>query len=154
MPTKIVDLNGGTVPNPLPSNWRIPGQVAIGAPADFPIDQTQLERALGRAGTINVAAGVTLALTFDLHNGKTIALNGAGAGISFSATTQGDGFAFELWNKTGSDYTIPAFAGGTKDYGINEGLSHTKLKNNGSAIFHVSSRADTLYVRIIGDTGV
>jgi hypothetical protein len=89
------------------------------------------------------------ALTRATHQGATIIL-GSGGAITFSATTQANGFAFTFKNRSGSDYTVPTFTGGTRYY--SKAAAHTKVVNGGDATFEVLTRGATMYVEIIGDT--
>jgi hypothetical protein len=97
-----------------------------------------------------VGAGQTLAVTRAAHQGATVTLAGAAATISFSATAQGNGFVFSLKNRTGSTWTVPAFAGGTREY--SKGAAHTLVESGGDAFFEVYTRNSAMYVSVIGDT--
>ena len=97
-----------------------------------------------------VAAAGTLAVTRATHQGGEVTLAGAGATISFSATTEGNGFTFVVRNRTGAAWTVPAFAGGTREYA--EGAAHTQVKSGGNATITVYTRSATLYVEILGAT--
>lgn len=92
----------------------------------------------------------TLALTRAAHQGATIILSASGATISFSATTQGNGFTFTLKNRTGSAWTVPTFTGATREYA--RAAAHTTVVSGGDVTFEVYTRNSTMYVSILGDT--
>ena len=91
-----------------------------------------------------------LALTRATHQGADIILSVSGATFSFSATTQGNGFTFNVRNRTGSPLTVPTFAGATNEYAL--GAAHTQIKSAGNASITVYTRNSTMYVEILGDT--
>lgn len=102
------------------------------------------------AQQVEVAAGQTLSITRATHQAATFTLAGTGSSISFSATVQGAGFIFTVYNETGGDWTIPTFTGGTNRYP--ENVAHTKLKNGGVGSFETIMQGGQLRVRINGDT--
>ena len=104
---------------------------------------------VGPVPQVAVAAGQTLAVTRAAHQGATIVLGDAGATISFSATTQGDGFVFKVINRTGAAWTVPAFAGGTHHF---ETAGHTKVSALGSAAIETYTHGGTRYVHVAGTT--
>jgi hypothetical protein len=91
-----------------------------------------------------------LALNRATHQGGTIMLTAAGATVSFSATTEGNGFVVSVKNRTGSDLVVPPFTGATRWYARN--ASHTSIISNGDATLEVLTRGGVMYVEIIGDT--
>lgn len=118
---------------------------------NFTTLQTDLANAqIAPVPQFEVGVGQTLALTRALHQGATIILSGAGATVSFSATTQGDGFAVVIANETGSAWTVPTFTGATNRYA--KGAAHTQIENGGEASLEVRTWGGTRRVKINGDT--
>lgn len=128
------------------SDFASAAQSAAAAPIAAAVNAAKVEA----APQFEVAAGQTLALTRALHQGAEITLSGAGATISFSATAQGNGFVFTLRNRRGGAWTVPAFAGATREY--SKGAAHTLVESGGNAGFSVYTRNGAMFVEILGDT--
>lgn len=99
---------------------------------------------------VEVTAGGTLALVQATHQGATITLSGASATFSANATTLGNGFAFTIKNRTGSDFIVPPFTGATREYA--KAAAHTKIASGSDAAVEVYTRNGAMFVSIMGDT--
>lgn len=135
---QIRNLNSGTIPDTIDDSAVFPGDQDT-SPNNFPAGLNGFLYFLARGRRVEVTTGTTVTIAAPTHMCRMIVLSHASAAISLANMgTVHDGFTFAVWNRTGGDYSIPASTGATKDFLDVDG-EHTKIKDNGIAVFEVAA---------------